>query len=252
MTEPAPAAPSAPEPGVEAPRWGLGDALLAFMAGMVGTVVMTGVYLVASGESNPSDNDTGLIAATLLGLWAGMFGVAWRASRRKGSGSLGRDYGMRIVWRDVPVGIVVGLASQFLLVSGIIWLFGLIDNGVEVESQAKQITGGARGLQLLLLAPLLCVGAPFFEELYFRGLLLRSAVRRLGAVGGIFLASLAFGLVHYTGELNTLSLVALITALGSFGAVLNVLAHRFGRLGPALVAHATFNAVTVIALAAAN
>ena len=252
MTEPTSAAPAAPEPGIEAPRWGMGDALLAFVAGIVGTLVMSGVYLVVSGESNPSGDDTGLIAATLLGLWAGMLTVAWRASRRKGKGSLAEDYGLRIVWRDVPVGVVVGLVSQFLLVSGIIWLFGLIDNGVQVENQAKQITGGAGGLRLLILAPLLCLGAPFFEELYFRGLLLRSTVRRLGPGGGIALASLAFGLVHYTSELSTWSVLAIVTALGSFGAVLNGLAHRYARLGPALVAHATFNAITLLALALTN
>jgi membrane protease YdiL (CAAX protease family) len=44
--------------------------------------------------------------------------------------------------------------------------------------------------------------------------------------------------------------VALITALASFGAVLSWLAQRTGRLGPGLVAHATFNAITLLALAA--
>ena len=252
MTEPTAAAPAAPEPGVEAPRWGMGDALLAFVAGIVGTLVMTGIYLAVTGESNPSGNDTGLIVATLVGLWAGLFAVAWRASKRKGSGSLAEDYGLRIEPRDVAVGVVVGLVCQFFLINLIVTLFSLIDNSVDVEQQAKEVTGDAGGLRLVVLAPFLCVGAPFFEELYFRGLLQRSAVRRLGPLAGIALSAVAFGLVHATSDIGGWSSVALITALAAFGAVLSWLVHRTGRLGPGLVAHATFNAITLLALAATN
>jgi membrane protease YdiL (CAAX protease family) len=98
---------------------------------------------------------------------------------------------------------------------------------------------------------LLCfvVVGPVVEELYFRGLLQRSAIRRLGPIAGIVLPALAFGLVHTSTDLSGWSLAALVTALAAFGAVLGVLAHRTGRLGPGLVAHATFNALTLIALA---
>ena len=243
MTEPAVAAPS---------RWGLGDALLAFIAGILGTLVSTALYIIVTGENSPSGNDTGLIAATLVGLWAGLFGVAWSASRRKGAGSLAEDYGLRIEPRDVAIGVAVGLLCQFFLVNLIVTLFSLIDNSVDVEQQAKEVTGDAGGLRLVVLAPFLCLGAPFFEELYFRGLLQRSAVRRLGPVAGVVLSAVAFGLVHATSDIGGWSSVALITALASFGAVLSWLAHRYGRLGPCLVAHATFNAITLLALAATN
>jgi membrane protease YdiL (CAAX protease family) len=239
------------DPQPEGPRWGLGDAALAFAAGIVGTIVMTALYLAVSG-GNPDGNDTGLIVATLVGLWTGLFGVAWRASKRKGSGSLAQDYGLRIEPRDVALGIVVGIVCQFFLVNAIVSLFSLIDKSVDVEQQAKDVTGDAGGLRLVVLAPFLCVGAPFFEELYFRGLLQRSAVRRLGPVLGIVLSAAAFGLVHATSDVGGWSALALITALASFGAVLSWLAHRTGRLGPGLVAHATFNAVTLVALALTN
>jgi membrane protease YdiL (CAAX protease family) len=230
----------------------MGDAALAFVAGIVGTVLMSVLYVAVAGEDSATTNDTGLIAATLVGLWAGLFGMAWRASKRKGSGSLATDYGLRIEPRDIAVGIVVGLICQFFLVNVIVSLFSLIDNSVDVEQQAKEVTGDAGGLRLVVLAPFLCLGAPFFEELYFRGLLQRSAVRRLGSVAGIALSAMAFGLVHATGDISGWSSLALITALAAFGAVLSWLAHRSGRLGPGLVAHATFNAITLLALAATN
>jgi membrane protease YdiL (CAAX protease family) len=230
----------------------MGDALVAFVAGILGTLVMSGLYVVVSGNDNLNGNDTGLIAATLVGLWAGLFGVAWRASKRKGSGSLAEDYGLRIEPRDIAVGIAVGLVCQFFLVSAIVQLFSLIDKSVDVEQQAKDVTGDAGGLRLVVLAPFLCLGAPFFEEMYFRGLLQRSAVRRLGPAVGIALSALAFGLVHATSDVGGWSSIALITALAAFGAVLSWLAHHYGRLGPGLVAHATFNAITLLALALTN
>ena len=241
-----------PKAGQEHPRWGLGDALLAFVAGIVGTFVLTALYLVVTGESNPDADDTGLIAASLVGLWSGLFGVAWWASKRKGAGRLAADYGLRIEPRDIAVGIVIGLVCQFFLVNAIITLFSLIDNSVDVEQQAKEVTGGAGGLRLVVLAPFLCIGAPLVEEVYFRGLLLRSAIRRVGPIAGVVFAGSAFGLVHLTSEIQGWSSVALITALGAFGVVLCTLTYRTGRLGPGLVAHATFNAVTLFALAATN
>lgn len=234
--------------GAPRPRWGLGDAGLAFLAGLLGTVLTTTVYVGFTGEAN--GNDTGTIIASLVGLWAGFGAVALWASRRKGTGSLAADYGLRIEARDIWIGILVGIACQFLLVPIIVQLFSQFDNAVNVEGQAKQVTGGAGGLRLLVLAPFLCLGAPFFEELYFRGLLQRSAVRRLGVPAGIFLSALAFGLVH-APSLSGWSAVALVAALGAFGAVLSVLANRTGRLGPNIVAHATFNAITLIGLAVA-
>ena len=230
------------------PRWGLGDAAIAFAAGLLGTVVTTNGYLLL--RPGADVNGTGTIVASLIGLWAGLGGVALRASRTKGTGSLARDYGLRLQPRDIGVGIAVGLLCQFILIPVIVSFFHLLDHGVDVEGQAKEVTGGAGGARLALLAPFLCVGAPFFEELYFRGLLQRASVRRLGPVAGIAISALAFGLVH-APSLAGWSAVALVVALGAFGAVLSTLAYRTGRLGPGLVAHATFNAIPLIGLALA-
>ena len=229
------------------PRWGLGDAALAFFAGLLASVVSTTIYLIVSGVE-PDAEDTGLIIATLVGLWAGFGGVAIRASRRKGTGSLDADYGLRLEPRDIPLGIVVGLVCQFVLIPIVVTLFSLLDDSIDVGQQAKEVTGDAGGLRLVVLAPFLCLGAPFFEELYFRGLLQRAAIRRLRTIGGIAVSALGFGLVH-ANALSGWSAVALVVALAAFGVVLSWLAHRSGRLGPNLVAHATFNAVTLVALA---
>ena len=76
--------------------------------------------------------------------------------------------------------------------------------------------------------------------MFFRGLLQRSLARRFGPVVAIAGSAVLFGLAHF----ELLQLPALIL----FGVVLAVLAHWTGRLGPGIVAHATFNAVTVLTL----
>jgi membrane protease YdiL (CAAX protease family) len=227
------------------PRWGLGDAGLAFVAGLAGSVLAVGVYVGVTGH------ESGVVftAVGLIGLWVGFVGVALWASRNKGSGSLASDYGLSIRPRDIAQGVVVGLLAQLVLVNAIVQLFHLLSPSVDIGGQARDITGDTGGWRLAVLAPFLVIGAPLVEELYFRGLLQRSAIRRLGPVAGIVLPAVAFGLVHTSTDLSGWSLAALVTALAAFGAVLGVLAYRTGRLGPGLVAHATFNALTLIALA---
>ena len=232
-------------PAAAPPRWGIGDAVLAFAAGMVGTIVTVSIYVGFAGDTD----GIGFIIVGLLGLWSGLGAVAVLASKRKGTGSLAEDFGLWMESRDVFRGMVIGLACNLVLVNGVVVLFQLLGPDVDVGQQSENVTADASGWRLGILAPFLIVGAPLIEELYFRGLLQRSLVRRFGVAIGIAGSAVAFGLVHASGDLDGYSVFALIAALASFGAVLGWLAHHYGRLGPGLVAHATFNLITVIALA---
>jgi membrane protease YdiL (CAAX protease family) len=98
-----------------------------------------------------------------------------------------------------------------------------------------------------VLAVLVCVGSPFVEELFFRGLLLRALLgsfqelgRRLGPAVSIVVTALVFALVHFEA--------LQFLGLAGFGVVLGILAWRTGRLGPSIVAHMAFNTVTIIAI----
>jgi uncharacterized protein len=87
------------------------------------------------------------------------------------------------------------------------------------------------------------VMAPVFEEIFWRGLLQGSLLKRgLPPVLAIGIASVLFAATHF----QLLQLPGLTIA----GAVFGTLAYRAGRLGPAMAAHFTFNMVTVIALLA--
>ena len=82
--------------------------------------------------------------------------------------------------------------------------------------------------------------APFVEELYFRGLLMRALWGRMGRLAAVVLAAVLFGLAH----VQLLQLPALV----AFGLVAGILAASTRRLAPAMWAHAAFNGFTVVQL----
>ncbi|MEA2922785.1 MAG: protease family protein [Bradyrhizobium sp.] len=226
------------------PSWGLGDAALGFLVGVLLSAVVVGIWAGASGSTQVTLT---AIALGEVGLWVGLVGAPVLASRRKGSRHLGEDFGFLLRPSDSRLGVPIGIASQLLLIPlvyvPIQWLFGQRD----LSGQAQQLIDQAHGAgPLALLAVVLIVGAPVAEELFFRGLLLRALQRRFAsspradgwAIAG---SSVAFGLAHF----ELLQLPGLVL----FGAVLGVLAVRTGRLGPGIWAHAAFNAVTVLLLA---
>jgi hypothetical protein len=95
----------------------------------------------------------------------------------------------------------------------------------------------------IVLGLVVVAGAPLVEELFYRGLLL-GALRKRGL--GPVLASVICGAVFAAMHLQPLQFLGLFV----LGTVLSGLVLRTGRVGSAVVAHATFNAVTVALLAA--
>jgi len=207
-------------------------------------VISVAASVVAFGLVSPHGKVTlGALAAAQAALWAGMLGVVVRSSRSKGAGSLAEDFGLRVERGDVGVGLVTGMLSQLVLVPAIYlplqWAFGRHD----ISKPAKELARTAHGSPYIGFAIAVAVVAPVIEELFFRGLLLRSLERRFGPRWAVAGSAVAFGLAHFQG----LQLPALIAV----GVVLGMLAVRTGRLGPGIVAHAAFNAVVVVALARA-
>ena len=90
---------------------------------------------------------------------------------------------------------------------------------------------------MVLLVVLVVVGAPIIEELFFRGLLLRSIQARWSDTLALVGSSVLFGLAHF----ELLQLPALVM----FGLVAGYCAQRTGRLGMSIWAHVGFNATTV-------
>ncbi len=231
-------------------------ALIGFVAGELAAYVLVVVAAALAGESGQLQKIETLAAppewyvgVSLVGLWLGFFAGPWLASRARGTGRLAADLGIRFRPVDA-VGVVIGIGSQF----AIDYAYApFITNQSKFGAPTTRLTGASHGWGFLVIAVLTVVGAPFFEELFFRGLLLKGLARVLaparlgpstrrtaGLVVAVVADGLLFGLAH--GEW------AQLAGLAAFGMVLAVVSYRTGRLGMNMVAHASFNLVAVVAV----
>jgi membrane protease YdiL (CAAX protease family) len=222
-------------------RWGSGDVLLGLVVAIVFSTFAVSLVLAATGDDELDDVPMWLYSLVQTTQWVGFVGVPVLVTRLKGNGAV-RDLGARMQRRDVPVGLAIGVGLQLIVVPLVSypWLWLLDKDTGDLEERAKDLTDRAHGFGLVMLTLVVVIGAPFAEELFFRGLALRSFSRRLGAIGGLIASSVLFAATH----LDLLSFPALLV----FGLVAGVLAQRSGRLGPSWWTHVGFNATTIAAL----
>lgn len=223
---------------VQPPRWGLGDVAIGFILSQVLALMAASLYLAVTDAQRAS---VAVLIVSQPALWVGLGLTPVWASRRKGSSSLAKDFGLSLRRQDVGVGIIAGLLSQFVLIPLLYVPFRSLLEGRDLEGDAQRIAKMAEPAELAVLAVLFVVGAPLVEELFFRGLLLRSLTRHLPHAAALVFSSAAFALVHFEP--------LQIPALFAVGVVFGALTLRSGRLGPALWAHGAFNAVVVVAIA---
>lgn len=190
-----------------------------------------------------------ILAAGLAVLWIVFAGVPWWASHRHGAGSLAVDFGFRMPSRhDWLAG--AGLAAVMrLLEAGLDWAAQAL--GLQVGDNSSWLTGGWPVWISAGFALSAAVGAPVLEELFFRGLILRSVLRtelplRVRAWGAVIVSAAIFGVLHTNAFNAGGAYVAASTALA--GAVLAVVAIRRGNLGMSIATHVAFN-TTGVALA---
>jgi membrane protease YdiL (CAAX protease family) len=239
----------------------IGGQVIALVFALVGTVATGHPSSQASAFATATTPPEWYIVVSLLGLWVGFFFAPWLASRARGTGLLLADMGVRFKWIDL-LGIVIGVGGQ-LLVSVMYWLFGKISEPIHRDisrnfnTPSTHLTGGSHGAGFVLIALMTVIGAPFFEELFFRGLILKgllraftpvvpgpSTLRTIGVVGAIVVDGAIFGLAH--GELLQ------FYGLAFFGMILATVAFRTRRLGMNMVAHASFNGLAIISILHSN
>lgn len=186
-----------------------------------------------------------------LGLWAGLGGTCWWASRRIGTGDLRRDLGVRAtfgdIWRGLGMSFVVRIAVGIVLV--ILYAFDqhLVGSNLAPIKHLKTADRSA----FLTVAIMAVVGAPLIEETFFRGLLMRSLLSRWPVAPAVATQAVLFGLCHMS-PLYGLGNVGLALGIATVGLILGLLACRYRRLGPGMWTHAFFNAMSVLALLAAR
>ncbi len=229
------------DPSEQAPLRAGGIAALGFLVGL-GVSTVIGVLFLLAGYST---TDPAFLLGSTLGLWFGLGGSCVVAVRYKGSGSLS-DLGLvppRFV--DAALGVafaIVGIIAVSIAAAALQAIDKQLLPGGRSDLTGPIEHGGALGILVIYLIAV--VGAPFFEELYFRGLVQGTLTARWGAVVGIVVQAMLFGLVHLDpgngwGNVGTFVIISIV------GLGLGTIRRYSGRLPPGMFTHAGYNALIV-------
>jgi len=214
--------------------WAVPGALVGIVLAGLGASI--GYALTNSKTSSASD----LLGEA--GLWVAMLGTAVFVSRRFGTGSLARDYHLAIRPKDLVWG-VIAVIGALIVVQGVLGAFA----GTKFAGSNDEILTQQKGnsVGLVIVALLVALGAPFFEELFFRGFLRTTLQRRFGGHGAVWLQAVFFGMAHFGEAANSAGNVSVVLAMFGVGVVLGYTAKLTGRLGAGMLAHCLFNLLAV-------
>lgn len=247
------------------PRWGLREALIAWLASaFIGTFAFVAILSAGGYSAQAPERPGGYVGravaqrangeeladdaipvvwqmASLIPGWIALLGVAWFVA-----GVLGRD---RRGWHigrklsDVPLGLAAGLFLQVPVMVLVSILMQNILGDFTPSGRALTLIDGVRDSPVAIIALVLAVavGAPIVEELFYRGIVQSALTERIGWPG-VLIASVIFGAVH----LSVIEFFPLAVAGLGFG----LLAYGTGRLLPAIVAHMAFNGYVLVLLLA--
>ena len=263
MVAGAPSIAEAPSPSESTGTWGLLEAALAWIASnIVAGILLAFVFSQGDFTTFVSERPGGHIGRTagqlatdqelvdralplvwqlllLFPGWAVLLGVSWLFA-----GALGRDrpgWSLKTEYSDIPLGVLSGLFLQIPILVIVVTFMQLIFGPFEPSGRALALVDSADSpLLVLLLIFAVAIGAPIVEELFYRGIVQPALIRLTNVPIGIGLASVLFGAVHF-------SLVELIP-LSVVGLVFGLLAHKTGRVAPAILAHMAFNSFTLVLL----
>lgn len=236
-------------------RWGLGDAwwgaLVYVAASLVLSVAMLAVTAVRDGDLDGPELGPYGLAFLVVGNVLAFWGVPWLASKRKGLASLRADFGLHLRPVDLAIGLGFGIGG--LLAAGIVG--SAIDAAFEVDETTSNVPvdtlNGPGEIVVFFLA--VAVVTPIVEELFFRGLVYRSFLKRGRSVAGSMARTTAiFVIPHLTAAEDLASLVSLAASIAVLGLAFQLACHvTHRRLGAPIVAHLVVNGAAVLALAIA-
>jgi len=208
------------------------------------------VLIVVVGSTEFADGHVALLLSYLC-VWVPLLGAVVAAGRHRGRGFWARDLRLSMRPIDLIWGLAIGLLARTATSLIEIWGYGSVGSaGVRFGEPVYD------GWWLFgaLLAPVLL--APFVEEVFFRGLLLRAVHSRASALGAqsgavplaIGVSGLTFALLHLMPlDLSSPATVAVVASSTLiFGLAAAGVSLATGRVGAAIVAHMTFNALVIV------
>jgi hypothetical protein len=224
-------------------RWGLPDFVLGFVVAFVLAALATPIARSLTGVDSELEYDDlplSTLAIVQAFFFAGMLGSALVAAWVRGNGPV-RDFGLRQRLIDTPIGLVIGVAVQFfatVLYWPLLWLTDYTQD--DLDKPARELADKANGAGVVVLIVLVAVAAPIVEEIFYRGLLLRTLERMMPTAAAVIVSAAVFAASHFQ--------LLQFPALFVFGVVAAILVVRTGRLGPAIWAHLGFNLIAAIFL----
>ncbi len=219
-------------------------AIAVWFAAWFGGQILFLIVAQITGQTGP-DGFTSIPALTLAitATWAAYAAGLWWASRRSGTGDPLVDYAVSFEVADL-VAIPIGVLAQLVVIPVVylplreIWPGTFTDD--RLEETARDLVDRAGGFSVVLLVLIVVVGAPVVEELVYRGLLQGSFAARISDPLALVAASAWFAVIHF----RPVEYPGLFVAGLVFGACFLVT----GRLGTAIVAHASFNLTGLLAV----
>jgi membrane protease YdiL (CAAX protease family) len=140
---------------------------------------------------------------------------------------------------------ITGFAILYACRTAVTFVAALLTDGRAVREAGNLPLGHPTVLSVAVLALTAVVLAPIAEELMFRGLLLRSFLRKMSFWPAALLSSLLFALFHVYEVSTLLGAVTLALSVGILGLGNCYVVRVTGRLAPAILIHATYNALAL-------
>lgn len=223
-------------------RWGLGDVAAGVIIAYLATNIIGVVIVSIAGWDSMSKVPMWGFGVLQLPLWAVYMGTVLVAGS-KGLGVV-EAFGIRVRLLDPIVGLTIGVVCQLLVLPALyIPIFELTGtDSEELSRPAKELASGAQSsVSWIIFAVLVGLAAPVVEELFFRGLMLRSLSKKgLSIAAAVITNAVVFAGLHF----QALQFPGLFV----FGIVVAAMAVVSGRLGPSMFAHIGFNMTTVVVL----
>jgi uncharacterized protein len=231
-----------PAPTEERHRWSGWIALIALGAALLCIVAQAVLYGV--GDLVGGDLLAFLLAE--VGLYGGFYLTCWIVSRKRGTGSVRRDFALRYEKGDWYRGLATSFLARLAAVVVSVVLITISEELAGTNTEVFEEYDEQWAL-IVLFAVSALVFAPFFEELFFRGLIQRSLENVLPVPAAIGLQAGIFGLFHLGGAEGAGN-VGVIAATAAAGVLFGVVARKYDRLGPGIAGHAWFNLLPVVVL----
>lgn len=237
-----------PPPSVEPTQKRSALSILFLWLGCYSVAVVLSIVVtpsdISGGDSAATDNPTiWVLALSALGLWLPfIFMLRWVA-RRAGT-DLRTYFGLRFVKIDW-LGIPLGIFCQVVLMNVVNWPLNKwwpsTFNSQRIETRARDMVDAAHGAWFIVLFLVVVVGAPFVEELVYRGFIQGGLQARLGSTWALIITAGWFTVVH----LEPIEFPGLF----AFAVVLGLCYRRTQRLGLSMVTHLAFNATGLLLVA---